>query len=449
MLMTTTSGVLGEMRRLTSKSCDEESAVGWTDAQGYTCATGWQGYSCTDQQGAAWGYSATQMGAVRANCPVCCGLPSPSPPPMLWQPPSPPPPSPLPPSPPPLPPSPPSPPSMPEAYYSFEVADADWSTPPTDELSGRPFGAPPLGFHRRTGAPANSASTMIVAGRKDGSFYYYAEADSRTAGEAYHLNYNGAACARSGQIGRISFWYLMASASGIGSMGTLRVVAPATSGGVEAWSASGSSGDASQWRYATANVDARTFRFEAVRGGDDKDDIAVTDVTVSCALAPPHAPPVLPPSPPPATPPPARPPPPTPPQPPPPPSVPPSLPVPPRPPPPPPMLCATDTIPQAPCEDDATWVDAGSWGCVDYATDGHSCEYHPDFGQMSHCPVTCRRCPGPCEDSLLWRDGSDRGCAWFAANDTGCELLADAGQVANCPHGNRSGARTPTSYELP
>eukprot|EP00966_Prymnesium_polylepis_P067226 1560882-Prymnesium_polylepis.1 len=81
MLMTTTSGVLGEMRRLTSKGCDEESAVGWTDAQGYTCATGWQGYSCTDQQGAAWGYSATLMSDVRANCPVCCGLPSPSPPP--------------------------------------------------------------------------------------------------------------------------------------------------------------------------------------------------------------------------------------------------------------------------------------------------------------------------------------------------------------------------------
>eukprot|EP00966_Prymnesium_polylepis_P322646 7378894-Prymnesium_polylepis.1 len=82
--------------------------------------------------------------------------------------------------------------------------------------------------------------------------------------------------------------------AGSSSMGTLRVVAPAAPGGVEAWSASLSSGAPSQWRRASSVVNARTVRFEATRGGDDFADIAIADVTVSCARAPPLPPPLPP-----------------------------------------------------------------------------------------------------------------------------------------------------------
>ena len=62
---------------------------------------------------------------------------------------------------------------MPEARYSFETADAYWATPSTDEKTGRPLGAPPLGFHRRSAAPA-STQTGIQGGAKPDSYYYCA-----------------------------------------------------------------------------------------------------------------------------------------------------------------------------------------------------------------------------------------------------------------------------------
>ena len=61
-------------------TCEQESqaqaAAGWTDAYGLPCLS-WQSYSChTDVH-----YTTAQLADVRARCPACCGLTSPSPPP--------------------------------------------------------------------------------------------------------------------------------------------------------------------------------------------------------------------------------------------------------------------------------------------------------------------------------------------------------------------------------
>ena len=59
-------------------TCHEEnSRSGFKDSMGYGCA-GWVGFNCLQNSY----YNDWQLRAVRAHCPICCGLPSPSPPPL-------------------------------------------------------------------------------------------------------------------------------------------------------------------------------------------------------------------------------------------------------------------------------------------------------------------------------------------------------------------------------
>eukprot|EP00966_Prymnesium_polylepis_P097702 2262982-Prymnesium_polylepis.1 len=168
---------------------------------------------------------------------------------------------PSPPSPPLEPPAPPNPPSMPQIAFTFETMHPDWLTNPTDEMTGQPASAPPFGFHRLSGA-APSATTLITSGRKALDFYFYSEADNGREGDIYALAYHGAACSASGQVGHVTFWYLMYGGIA-GGMGTLRI---ATSSSAQIWSVTGQSGGAQQWRRAHVAVNSPNFRFEAVRG---------------------------------------------------------------------------------------------------------------------------------------------------------------------------------------
>ena len=124
--------------------------------------------------------------------------------------------------------------------------------------------------------------------------YYLAHVEEKSSGAVFELAYSGLACATAGLlIGNIQWYYHM---GGFRS-GTLRVV---TGGEQEPalWTLSGDQG--SDWHLGSATVNAGSFRFEVVRGNYASGDIAIDDVAVACAEAPPPRPaqpiPLVPPS---------------------------------------------------------------------------------------------------------------------------------------------------------
>ena len=183
--------------------------------------------------------------------------------------------------------------------FDFSTATSPgWSTGGGDQTTADVV----LYAFTRTSGGTPSSGTGPAAAPGGSGHYYFAEASSpRARGDRFTLNYNGSACASSGElISTVGFRYHMSGSV----IGTLRVVDAIDS---VAWSRSGDQGDS--WLAAGVAVYSASFRFEYVHGGDYQGDAAIAQVVVRCGIAPP-APPLLPPSsPPPPSQPPAPPPP--------------------------------------------------------------------------------------------------------------------------------------------
>ena len=126
-------------------------------------------------------------------------------------------------------------------------------------------------------------------GPGDGSGYYMlAMAAFKQQGDILTLKYDGSVCTSQDlSIVEVAFRFHMYG----DSVSTLRLVSEA---GLAVWSLGGNQGDA--WHTASGTPYSRSFRFEYVVG-HHSDDAAITNVTVTCGVAPP-SPPLLPPSPP-------------------------------------------------------------------------------------------------------------------------------------------------------
>lgn len=181
-----------------------------------------------------------------------------------------------------------------------------WITAATSP-GGIALGASPfLGWSRWRGS-ANSRSVGSGTGpykhHGDGTngYYFLAEASSssvlnitRQTGDTYSLTFDGGLlCADFGYVGHFSFWVHMFGAH----MGSLSVVNNDT--GKVLWQRSGDQGD--RWMYSGNMIaHAHAITFIAVRGPGFLSDIAIDDVSITCAvdlgLPPPPSPPPNPPA---------------------------------------------------------------------------------------------------------------------------------------------------------
>ena len=130
-----------------------------------------------------------------------------------------------------------------------------------------------------------SSGTGPSSGYGGRGYYYFTETSSpRVSGDIFKLNYSPAAGACSGGA-TVSFFYFMKGST----IGSLQLI-DAT--GYAAWSLTGDQGSTA-WTEASADVPTPSFAFAVQRGSDWSGDVAVDQVTVSCAPPSSTAPPPL------------------------------------------------------------------------------------------------------------------------------------------------------------
>ena len=147
--------------------------------------------------------------------------------------------------------------------YDFESISADWSS-----VAGS------YEWVRRSGGTPSSG-TGPSSGHAGSGYYYYTETSSpRQPGDIFELQYKGGACSSGSTV---SFFYFMKGAT-IGSLSLVDAT------GSVVWSLTGDQGS-TVWIEASADVTTASFAFKVMRGSSWTGDVAVDDVTVSCAAS--------------------------------------------------------------------------------------------------------------------------------------------------------------------